>query len=114
MIDRTEGYNAFIRDTANGWARNTVHVLVGRPYSNGGFELVNNDGTATAYEAGAAIPEGAGWEIPRGAVYALAEAIQRWQGDANQAATEVRVLREVLDHERMRVDSILSSGRDSR
>lgn len=67
------------------------------------------DGTWTTYPEGMKFADGAGLLLPAGAIEAIVVAIAEFQGHTSHADTEARVLREVLDVERRRVDLVLGS-----
>lgn len=98
------GWKAYIEDTAEGWATNTVRLWIAQPRGDH-VDILNGDGTITVHPEGVAV-EG-GIVLPRDAVDPLVEAIRRWQGSSGDPATEVRVLREWLADERRRVDALV-------
>lgn len=83
----------------NEWARNQVRILV---QDEGRYIL--QDGRWLTLPEGQAIPEDVGILLPARALDAIRAAILEHMGEASDAPTEVRVLREALEVERTRVD----------
>lgn len=94
---------AIVRDTG-GFVRGTARLLIWRIPS---AAVLMPDGSWQTFSEMEAIPYDAGFTIPAGAIEAMAEAIQSFQGHASHADTEARVLREVLKVEQARVDRVL-------
>jgi len=94
-------FEAAILDGPHLWTMNRVTLAVRE-----GNSYLMEDGTWQAFDEGTAT-EGTGIALPRGAIEAIAVAIQNWQGHASHADTEAKVLREWLAVERERVDRTL-------
>ena len=102
------GYRAFVERDFNGWASNTVRLLV---VNNRGphMDILCGDAIRSVPE-GDLIPDDAGIVLPAEAVEAIVQAFAEYQGHASHAETEARVLREWLAVERARVDRSLRGG----
>lgn len=85
------------------WHSGNLVLLV----MNDRHQVLMRDGTWYQAEDGASLPEDAGVVLPASVIEPLVKAIEEFTGHATHAETEARVLREALDHERMRVDSVL-------
>ena len=71
-------------------------------------DVAMGDGTWHSVEEGSVMPEGAGIEIPGDVFEAVFQAFLEYKGFKTHDPTEVKVLREWLELEKGRVDTLMT------
>jgi hypothetical protein len=104
------GWKAILVDSPDNPFDEYVRLVIAqRTY--GCTSYLTESGLLKTVLEGVKMPDDAGIRLPRAALHPIIRAFSEWQGRANDAKTEVAVLRDWLIVERARVDDVLAFAR---